>query len=142
MPTSIVEHTKLKTYSVITLVFGATMQFHNISSANLLLVHGKLCLELPDEVITKMQLSESDSVDFSLKETTLKVWKSPRQAVPQDILDELDTLFKSNEQIISQWLCTPRANFEGKAAIELVNTPEGIKLIQDFIWQLKIGDFS
>jgi len=118
------------------------MQFNNISRASLLLVKGKLCLELPGEVITKMELSDSDTVDFSLYETTLKLWKSPKQDVPQDILDELDSMFKGNEQIISDWLCTPRINFEGKAATELVDTPEGIKLIQDFIWQLKTGDFS
>jgi uncharacterized protein (DUF2384 family) len=38
-------------------------------------------------------------------------------------------MYKGNEQIISAWLSTPRIQFEGKTAIELVDTPEGIKII-------------
>jgi uncharacterized protein (DUF2384 family) len=89
-----------------------------------------------------MKLSASDTLDFSLNKNYLKLWKSPKREITQDIYDELSSMFKGNEQIISEWLSTPRIQFGGKAAIELVDTPEGIKIIQDFIWQLKTGDFS
>jgi len=118
------------------------MQFNNISRASLLLVKGKLCLELPGKVITQMELSASDTLDFSLDKSKLKLWKSPKHEVPQEIYDELNSMFKGNDQVTSEWLSTSRIQFEGKAAIDLVDTPEGIKVIQDFIWQLKTGDFS
>ncbi len=41
---------------------------------------------------------------------------------------------------MSKRLSTPRADFEGKAAIELIETSEGIKVIENSIWQLKTGD--
>ena len=118
------------------------MQFKNITSLSIRLVEGKLCLELPDEAIVRMKLSASDTLDFSLDKNKLKLWKSPKCETPQDVYDELNSMYKGNELIISEWLSTPRIQFEGKAAIELVDTPEGIKIIQDFIWQLKTGDFS
>lgn len=118
------------------------MQFKNITSSNIRLVEGKLCLELPDEAIMQMKLSASDTLDFSLDKDYLKLWKSPEREIPQDVYDELNSICKGNEQIISEWLSTPRVQFEGKTAVELVDTPEGIKMIQDYIWQLKTGDFS
>ncbi len=89
-----------------------------------------------------MKLSASATLDFSLDKDYLKLWKSPEREIPQDVYDELNSMYKGNEQIISEWLITPRIQFEEKAAIDLVHTPEGIKVIQDFIWQLKTGDFS
>jgi hypothetical protein len=118
------------------------MQFKNITRSNIRLVEGKLCLELPDEAIMQMKLSALDSLDFSLGKNYLKLWKSPKREITQDIYDELHSMFKGNEQIISEWLSTPRIQFEGKAANELMDSSEGIKTIQDFIWQLKTGDFS
>lgn len=118
------------------------MQFKNVTKTKLLLIEGKLCLELPDEMIVQMELSASDTLDCSLDKSKLTLWKSPKHKVPQDIYDELNTMFKGNEQVISEWLSTPRTQFDGEAAIELVNTPDGIRVIQDFIWQLKTGDFS
>jgi len=123
-------------------VLGATMQFKNITRASLLLVEGKLCLELPDEIIKQLDISASDFLDMALDKNKLRLWKSPKKDVPQNIYDELNAMFKGNEQVISEWLCTPRVHFGGKTAIDLVDTPEGIKVIQDFIWQLKTGDFS
>lgn len=118
------------------------MQFKNITRSNTRLVEGKLCLEIPDDAIMQMKLSASDTLDFSLNKNYLKLWKSPKREITQDIYDELSSMFKGNEQIISEWLSTPRIQFEEKAAIELVDTPEGIKMIQNYIWQLKTGDFS
>jgi len=42
-----------------------------------------------------MELSYSNTVDFTLEKTTLKLWKSPKQDVPQDILDELKAMSRS-----------------------------------------------
>ena len=121
---------------------GANMQFKNITSSSIRLVEGKLCLELPDEAIMQMKLSVSDTLDFSFDKDYLKLWKSPKREITQDIYEELHSMFKGNEQIISEWLSTPRIQFEERTAIELVDTPEGIKMIRDYIWQLKTGDFS
>jgi len=118
------------------------MQFKNITSSSIRLVKGKLYLELPDEAIMQMKLSVSDTLDFSFDKYYLKLWKSPEREIPQDVYDELNSMYKGNKQLISEWLSTPRIQFEGKAAIDIVHSPEGIKLIQDFIWQLKTGDFS
>ncbi len=118
------------------------MQFKNITSSSIRLVEGKLCLELPDEAIMQMKLSVSDTLDFSFDKDYLKLWKSPKREITQDIYEELHSMFKGNEQIISEWLSTPRIQFEERTAIELVDTPEGIKMIRDYIWQLKTGDFS
>lgn len=118
------------------------MQFKNITRANIRLVEGKLCLELPEEIIKQLDISASDCLDIALDKNKLRLWKSKKKDVPQQIYDELNAMFKGNEEVISQWLCIPRIHFEGRAAIDLVDTPEGIKIIQDFIWQLKTGDFS
>ena len=60
----------------------------------------------------------------------------------RSIYDKLNAMFKGNEQLVSKWLYQPRIQFEGKSAVELFETPGGTKVIQDFIWQLKTGDFS
>ena len=118
------------------------MQFKRISRTNIRLIEGKLCLEVPHEAIMKMRLSDSDTLDFSLDKNNLKLWKSPKHEIPQNIYDELNLMFKSNEQIISEWLSTPRSQFDGRTALALIDTPQGIEKIQNFIWQLKTGDFS
>lgn len=99
-------------------------------------------IERPDEAIMNMKLSDSDNLDSLLDKKKLKLWKSSKHEIPQDVYDELNSMFNGNEQIISEWLSTPRIQFEGKAAIALVDTSEGIKEILDFIWLLKTGDFS
>ncbi|UUO25661.1 DUF2384 domain-containing protein [Colwellia sp. M166] len=43
---------------------------------------------------------------------------------------------------MSTWLCSPRIDFDGKTAIELVDTLEGIQVIDNFFLRLKTGDFS
>lgn len=118
------------------------MQFKNTTKAKAVLVEGKLYLELPKELVTHMNISESDSFDISFNKDKLKLWKSPPKEAPQEIYDELKAIFKGDEQVISEWLITPRTHFEGKAAIELVDTKENIALIQEFITILKTGDFS
>jgi hypothetical protein len=118
------------------------MQFKNTTRAKVITVEGKLCIQLTDELIKQLNLSALDSLDIALDKGQIKLWKSPKKTIPENLYDELYELFDGNEQIISEWLCTPKAHFEGKTAIELVDTLEGIKVIEDFIWQLKTGDFS
>lgn len=118
------------------------MQFKNITRANIVAVEGKLFLELPDELIKHLNISVLDSLDVALDEGQIRLWKSVEKEIPQKIYDELNKLFKGNEQAVSKWLSTPRVEFEGKAAVELIDTSEGTKVIEDFIWRLKTGDFS
>jgi hypothetical protein len=118
------------------------MQLKNVTKASVILVEGKFCLELPDEAIIQMELSASDTFDFSLDKNNLKLWKSPKKGVPQEVYDELSEMYAGNEQVISSWLCTPRIHFEGKAAIDLLDTPDDIKAVKEFIWQLKTGELS
>lgn len=118
------------------------MQFNNIISASVRLFDGKLDLELPEQIIKQLDISVSDCLAIDLDKDKLRLWKSPQKDVPQHIYDEHNGMFKGNEQLVSEWLCRPRVQFEGKSAIALVDTPGGIKIIQDFIWQLKTGDFS
>jgi hypothetical protein len=118
------------------------MQFNKIISASVRLVEGKLYLELPDQIIKQLEIAASDSLDIAFDKDKLSLWKSPKQAVPRHIYDELNAMFKGNEQLVSKWLCRPRVQFEGKSAIALVDTPGGTKILQDYIWQLKTGDFS
>jgi hypothetical protein len=118
------------------------MSFNNIISASVRLLDGKFYLELPDQIIKQLNISASDCLDIAFDKDKLRLWKSQKKDVPQHIYDELNAMFKGNEQLVSKWLCQPRVNFEGKSAIDLVETPGGIKIIQDFIRQLRMGDFS
>jgi hypothetical protein len=118
------------------------MQFRNITRAKVVLVEGEFYLELPRKLLTHMNISESDSFDISFNKDKFTLWKSPPNEVPQEIYDELKAMFKDDEQIVSEWLATPRVNFNGKAAIDLIDTQENIELIQEFIKTLKTGDFS
>jgi uncharacterized protein (DUF2384 family) len=118
------------------------MQFKNTTKVKVIDVEGKLCIQLPDELIKHMNISALDSLDITLDKRKIKLRKSQKKEIPQKIHDGLFKLFKGNEQMISEWLSTPKVDFEGKTAIELIDTPEGIKVIEDFIWRLKTGDFS
>jgi antitoxin component of MazEF toxin-antitoxin module len=118
------------------------MQFRNTTRAKVITVEGKLCIQLPDELINQLNLSDSDSLDVALDKGKVRLWKSPTREIPPKVYDELYKLFKGNEQIISEWLCTPRVDFEGKTAMELIDTPEGIKVVEGFVYRLKTGDLS
>jgi hypothetical protein len=118
------------------------MQFKNITRTNVRLVEGKLCIELPDEIIKQLDISASDFLDIALDNNKIILWKFPKKVVPLEIYNELGALYGGNEQVISSWLCTPRIQFKGKAAIELVDSPENIEIVREFIWQLKTGDLS
>lgn len=117
------------------------MQFKNVTRANIVLVEGKLCLELPDELVKHLNLSISNSLDVALGKQKIVLWKSLEREIPQDIYDELYKLFKGNEPVISEWLSMPRIDFEGKTAMELIDSAEGIQLIKTGLLRLKSGDF-
>jgi hypothetical protein len=118
------------------------MQFKNTTRAKVVTVEGKLCIQLPDELINQLNLLALDSLDITIDKGKVRLWKSPTKEIPQNVYDELYKLFKGNEQTISEWLCTPRVDFEGKTAMEVIDTPTGIKVVEDFIYRFKTGDLS
>jgi uncharacterized protein (DUF2384 family) len=69
-------------------------------------------------------------------------WKSSEVDIPEVLYNELFTLYKGDETVISDWLCTPKTFLESKAPIDLLDTQLGLESILDFIHRLKTGDLS
>lgn len=69
-------------------------------------------------------------------------WKSSKVAIPDTIYNELFILYKGDETVISNWLCTPKPFLEDNAPIELLDTQLGLESILDLIYRLKTGDLS
>ncbi len=59
------------------------MQFKRVTRANIVSVEGKLCLELPNELISHMGIFSSDSLDIALGSWNIMLWKSPETEIPQ-----------------------------------------------------------
>jgi len=101
---------------------------------------GKLFIELPEQVIEKLSVSNGDSAEFGLRKH-IHLWKSPNIDVPDDIYNRLLEIFKTDD-VVFQWLNSKRAFFQGKAAIELVSTDVGKEKVFDLLDRLATGDMS
>lgn len=117
------------------------MKLQQLKKAIVKKINNKLFLQLPEEIINDLSITDSDHFIISLKQEVVTLRKSIEIDISDVVYSQLSTLFKSNDEIIAKWLQTPKTLLENKAPIEMLNTEHGIESILDLIKRLKTGDF-
>jgi hypothetical protein len=118
------------------------MKLTNITTSNVKKVEDSLYLELPNNVISELSICESDTFIVTVSKGKVQLIKSSNTDIPEVLYNELSSLFKGDEEVIAQWLQTPKALLENKAPIEFLNSERGIETILDILNRLKSGDLS
>jgi hypothetical protein len=118
------------------------MKLKQLKKISIKRIDDKLFLELPDEVLKDLSITELDTFAFTIEHEKIVLYKSLEVDIPDILYNELITLYKGNEAIIYDWLHTPKLLLENKAPIEILNTKLGLEYILDLINRLKTGDLS
>lgn len=117
------------------------MKLTDIITGNVKKVEDSLYLELPNNVINELSICESDTFTITVSKGQMQLMKYSNTDIPEVLYNELSSLFKGDEEVIAQWLQTPKALLENKAPIEFLNSERGIETILDLINRLRTGDF-
>ena len=112
------------------------------TTANVNSLDGKTYIELPEGLVSKLEISDNDKLVFTVNEKTSRMWKALNAPIPNDVHSNLVKLFKGDERCIIEWLYTPKKPLENKAPIELLKIIGGNEKVLDLIEQIKTGDFS
>ena len=112
------------------------------TTANVNSLDGKIYIELPEGLASKLEISDNDKIVFTVNEKTSRMWKVLSDPIPNDVHANLVKLFKGDERCIIEWLYRPKESLENKAPIELLKIIGGSQKILDLIEQIKRGDFS
>ncbi|MGK0270074.1 MAG: hypothetical protein ACI88H_000709 [Cocleimonas sp.] len=118
------------------------MKLQQLNKVNVKKIDDKLFLELPDEVINRLSITDADSFIITLTRGNMMLHKSPDIDIPEVVYSQLFTLFKGNDEMIAEWIHAPKAFLANKAPIEMLNSDRGINSILDLIYRLRTGDFS
>ena len=118
------------------------MKLQPLNKANIKKIDNKLFLELPDEVIKALSITDANNFIITLTRGVMTLHKSREIDVPDVVYSQLSTLFKGNDEMIAKWLQAPKAFLANKAPIEMLNSDRDIESILDFINRLRTGDLS
>jgi len=105
-------------------------------------IENKLYLELSDELLEYLDIKNKDGfiVIFNLNSAT--ILKATGKDIPIHIESALLKLFNHNANAIIKWLYTPKSPLEGAIPVELLDSPDGCKIVLDLIKRIEQGDFS
>lgn len=118
------------------------MKLNQFKKANVQKIDNKLFLELPKGIVKSLNISDSDTFIVTLKQGAMILRKSSELDIPEALYNELTALFNGNEDVIAQWLYTPKAFLENKAPIDMLETSQGLESVLDMICRIKTGDVS
>lgn len=113
-----------------------------LKTNNLKIINSKPYIEIHCDVINDLSSNDFDNLAYTLREGKIVIWKPSELDIPEVIYNELFTLFKGNEDVISRWLDTPKPFLVNKSPIEILETEKGLESILDLINRLKKGDLS
>jgi hypothetical protein len=68
------------------------------TTANVNSLDGKIYIEPPEGLVSKLEISDNDKVVFTVNQQTSRMWKALNTPIPNDIHSNLVKLFKGDER--------------------------------------------
>ena len=123
-------------------IMEKNMKLEQLKRVSIKKVKSKQFMESVGEEIKEMTDSDLDSFTFTIENGEIVTWKPSEIDVPEVIYHDLLELFKGNDEVITNWLKTPKSFLQGKAPAEILGSGAGLVQVLDLIERIKTGDVS